>query len=1008
MEDGDRASTPPLKLRAPETIAGTTFARVAGMSRRGFWKRKSTRRKSSMKGVPKCMEGGLLVLLGVACFSAALFAQAGKVSLRGQITDPSGAAIPAATVTLTNPEGTVQQAQTDEQGRYAFRNLPPGKYAVAVTARGFAEFRQAAVKVAPGQARVLNAQLSVTMEKQEVNVQSETSRVSINPENNVSAVVLRGEALKSLSDDPDQLQQELQALAGPAAGPNGGQIYIDGFQGGQLPPKDAILEVRINQNPFSAQYAKLGYGRIEITTKPGYQKFHGRVFGFGNDSAFNSRNPFVTDIPGYHSFFTAGNLGGPISKKASFFISLFHRDIQDASVVSAVVLDPSLNQTPFSQAVLHPQGMTAVRPRVDLQLSNNNVLTLSYEFWKNNNTNDGIGQFALPSQAFNFTEQENEFHLNDTQLISSRTVTQTRFRYRRDTSNQNPISLDPAVNVLGAFTGGGNNLGRALTTENNYELQSLTTMSLGKHNLTFGGRLIDIDQADNTTNGYNGLFTFNSLNAYQITQQGLAQNLTPQQILAAGGGASQFVITAGNPRVQANMINLAFFAEDDWRLRPNMSLTLGLRFETQNHISDHADFAPRLGFAWGLGGGKSPKTVLRAGFGLFYDRFEEPQILQAEHLNGISQQQYIVNSPDFFPTIPSLSTLASYATFPTIYQIAPRLQAPYSVESAVGLERQVTQNITASVTYINTHGVHQLLTRNINAPLPGTYNPVDPSSGVRPFGNVGNIYQYESAGLFNENQLISNFSVRMGAPLTLFGFYTLSYANSNTGGVSSFPMNPYNLAENYGPADWVVRNQFFVGGSIALPYGLSFSPFMIANSGHPYNVTVGKDLNGDSVFNDRPAFAAAGATGPNVVTTEFGTFNIDPAAGQAVIPVNYLTGPGQFSMNARISKTFGFGKATEGGGGFGGHHHHGPAGLGGRGLSGNSGRGLWHRGETVNKRYQLEVGAFIHNAFNVVNLGIPVGNLSSPIFGQSNSLARGFFGGQSANRSINLFMRFSF
>ena len=961
-----------------------------------------------MNDLLKNLERVFLAILVSACFSAALFAQAAGISLRGQVTDPSGAAIPAATVTITGPGGTTQQAQTNEQGEYVFRNLAAGAYTVRINIKGFSEFNKPSVEIASGRAQVLNAQLTVSMQKQEVNVQSETSQIGVSPENNVSALVLKGEALKSLSDDPDELQSELQALAGPAAGPNGGQIYIDGFQGGQLPPKSAILEVRINQNPFSAQYDKLGYGRIEITTKPGYQEFHGRVFAFGNDSAFNSRNPFVTDIPGYHSVFYAGNIGGPLGKKASFFLDLYRRDIQDASVVNAIVLNQNLNQTPFSQAVLHPQTRTNIRPRADFQLSKNNVLSATYQYWKNSNTNDGIGQFSLPAQAYNSAGEENEFHLNDTQVVSARTVTQTRFRYERQTTNQIPFSVDPAVNVLGAFTGGGNTLGKALVTENNYELQSLTAMSLGKHNLTFGGQLIATDQSQNTTSGYNGTFTFNSLNAYQITQQGLAQSLTPAQILAAGGGASQFVITAGNPAAQASLVYLGLYAEDDWRLRPNMSLTLGLRFETQNHISDHADIAPRIGFAWGLGGGKSRKTVLRAGFGLFYDRFKEAQILQADQLNGINQQRYVVNAPDFFPTVPPIGTLTGSATFPTLYQIGSNLRAPYAVESAIGLERQVTQNITASATYINTHGVHQFMTRNINAPLPGTYNPLDPSSGVRPFGDIGNVYQYESDGLFNENQLIANFSIRMGAPLTLFGFYTLSYADSNTGGVDSFPMNPYNIAQDYGPADWVVRNQFFLGGSLGLPYGITFSPFMIANSGHPYNVTIGRDLNGDSVFNDRPAFASAGATGPNVVATQFGTFNIDPSLGQAVIPINYLTGPGQFSMNARLSKTFGFGKATEGGSGFGGHYHGHGGGLGGQGLSGNSGRGLWHQGESANRRYQLEVGVMVHNVFNMVNLGIPVGNLSSPIFGQSNSLAQGFFGGQSANRSINLFMRFSF
>ena len=170
------------------------------------------------------------------------------------------------------------------------------------------------------------------------------------------------------------------------------------------------------------------------------------------------------------------------------------------------------------------------------------------------------------------------------------------------------------------------------------------------------------------------------------------------------------------------------------------------------------------------------------------------------------------------------------------------------------------------MTYINSHGVHQLLTNNINAPLPGTYcastDPTcTPSPGVRPYGNIGDVYQYQSVGIYNENQIIANFNVRAGARLNLFGFYTLSYANGDTGGVNSFPMNPYNIREDYGPSAFAVRNRFFVGGSFGAPYGLQISPFLVAASGQPYNITLGQDLNGDSIYNDRPAFAAAAATG---------------------------------------------------------------------------------------------------------------------------------------------------
>jgi hypothetical protein len=966
-------------------------------------------------------------MLALVCFSAAVFAQTGNVSLSGQVTDPSGAAIPAATVTLAGPGHSTQTAQTDDQGRYAFKGLEPGAYSVAISTRGFSTFTRADIQVAKGRPQMVNAQLAVVMEKQQVTVEGESQQLSVSPENNVGAVVLKGADLKSLSDDPDDLQTELQELAGPAAGPNGGQIYIDGFSGGQLPPKEAILEVHVNQNPFSAAYERLGYGRIDITTKPGFQKYHGSIFSFGNDSAFNSRNPFVTDQPGYHSQMFSGDFGGPITKKASFFFDMFHRSTDNTSIVNAVV--PAANfasgGTSLSEAVPSPASRTNISPRVDLQLSNNNVMSIRYQRWSNENTNAGIGQFQLPTNGYNASGSENLVQVSDTQVISTRTVTQTRFQYRHSEDTQNPLNTDPTLNVIGAFTGGGSNAGALLDTGNQYELQSQTSMTLGKHALSYGGRVRDINDSINTTSGYNGTFTFPGIGNYSIYAQGLSQGLTPAQIIAAGGGASQFSIITGSPVASANRIDYALYAEDTWRVRPNISLTGGLRFEGQNHISDHFDIAPRVGFAWGIGrSGSAPKTVLRAGAGIFYDRFDVGNILQAEQLNGINQQQYIINSPAFLPgDVPPLNTLAGASTFPTIYQIAPNYQTPYVIEGAVGLERQVTRNIKTSVTYVTTHGIHQLLTRNINAPLPGTYDPADPSSGVRPFGDVGNIYQYESAGLYNENQLIANFNVRMGPTLSLFGFYTLSYANTNAGiggssggpseaggglgggGGASFPMDQYDLSQSYGTAAWASRNRFFLGGSIGMPYGFSLSPFMVLSSGRPYNITLGQDLNGDSIYNDRPAFATTLC--PTCMQTALGIFNVDPVSGEQLVPVNDLFGPGQFSLNARLSKTFGFGKEVGGGGGGGFHGHgRGDGGLGGRGLS--SGGGGPRFGGNSDRRYQLELGLMAHNVFNKVNLGTPVGNITSPYFGQSNSLAGGFFNNQSANRSINLFLRFSF
>ncbi|MGH9397366.1 MAG: TonB-dependent receptor domain-containing protein [Terriglobia bacterium] len=959
------------------------------------------------------------------CAASSLLAQTPSGVLRGQVTDPSGAAVTGATVSVSSAKARTRTAKTNQVGAYEIKGLPSGTYTVTVVAPSFSVFEQQKVVIAAGRIQRLNVPLHIQQQVQQVTVSAQATHVGVSPENNASALVIQGKALAALSDDPDELQEELSALAGPAAGPNGGQIYIDGFTGGQLPPKSDILAIHVNQNPFSAQYDRVGYGRIEIITKPGASQYHGSVFADGNDSAFNSRNPFVTQEPPYHSEFFNGNIGGPLGHKASFFFDTFRRSINDSSIVNAIVLDPSFAQVRLTQAVLHPQTRMLITPRIDYQISAKNVLTVRYQLWRDSGINDGIGQFALPSQAFNTHGTEHTLQLGDTQILSDRTVNETRFQFRYGTNNQTPQNLQPAVNVLGAFTGGGNTQGKSADTLQSYELHNLTTMSLGKHTLLFGGRLREWNDSSASTANFNGAYSFPTLTAYQIMEQGLQQGLTFAQIRAAGGGPSQFSIAAGNPIAKVSLADLGLYAEDQWRARPNLSLSAGLRFESQNDIHDHADFAPRIGLAWGLGRGKSPGTVLRAGFGIFYDRFEYDHVLQAERLNGVNQQKFLITNPAFFPTAPPTSTLgmlANGATTPAVYDIGPALRAPYTIQSAIGLEQQVSKNITASVTYLNSHGVHQFLTRNINTPLPGQYDPANPAIG-RPFadvsacavasalpncadGFVGNIFQFESNGLYNQNELISNFRVNEGI-LTLFGFYTLNYASSDTNGVSSSPSNPYDILQDYGRAAFDVRHRLVVGGALSLPYGFRIMPFMHVNSGSPYDITLGHDLLGTSVFNQRPALAAPGQTGPNIVVTRLGTFNTTPGIGEPVIPVNSGDGPGAFNLNLRLSKTFGFGerKGGGGGGGFGGGgHHHG--GLGGRGLSGGGGRNFWRSSE--NARYNLTFSVTAHNVFNNVNLGTPVGNLGSPLFGLSNSLAGGRFSSQASNRRIDLQVRFSF
>jgi len=953
-------------------------------------------------------------------------------ALRGQVTDPSGAAITGAAVIMTPATGSPVTVQSNAQGNYEFAALPAGTYTLSVAAQGFTLYENDKVVIA-AQALRLNVPMAIEVAAQKIQVSDTAPTIDVDPANNAGAIVLSGKELEALPDDPDELLSDLQALAGPSAGPNGGQMYIDGFTAGQLPPKSSIREIRINQNPFSSEYDKLGYGRIEIFTKPGTDKFHGQIFASGNDSSFNAPNPFAGQEPGYESTQFSGNIGGPINKSSSFFFTVERRDINELASINAIVLDPTFSDgIPFVESIHNPRHRTNLGPRFDWAPSKNNTVTARYQYYRDTETNDGIGTLSLPTQAYNSESDEHTIQISDTQIIGAKVVNETRFQFIHDTSIENPLATNPTVNVSGTFSGGSSGGGASTDKQNRFEFQNYTSVIHGNHTTKFGGRLRATRDTNFSTSGFNGAFTFSSLTGPTDTPAAcdmpiqsnppcpISYQYAVQQLM--GGGipyATQLSYTTGLPNAAVNYYDGGLYFQDDWKIRPNITLSSGLRFETQNAIHDHGDWAPRLGIAWGVGGKTAaPKVVIRGGYGIFYDRFQSGQILQAERLNGVTQQQFIVNNPTCFPGInqpvTDFSTCGpATSSSSAVYQISPRLHAPYTLQGAVSVERQLTKNATLSVTYLNSRGFDQFLTINANAPFPGT--PCSPC--VIPTG--GNVYRYVSDGNFKQNQLIANTNVRVGSKVQVFGYYTLNYANGDASGVSSFPSNSYDISQDYGRSSFDVRHRLFFGGTLSLPYLFRLSPFMIFNSGSPFNITSPLDLNGDSIYNDRPGLVST-ATCPNtsisgtVYCTPLGTF--DASGAGRLLPINYATGPNHFVLNLRLTKTFGFGpktKATagnQGQGGPGGGGGGGPRGGGGgpRGPLFGGGGGGFGSGNT-DRRYNLTIGANARNVFNNVNVANPGGVLGSPFFGVSNALLGGPFSpGNSSNRRIDLQATFSF
>ena len=679
-------------------------------------------------------------------------------------------------------------------------------------------------------------------------------------------------------------------------------------------------------------------------------------------------------------------MSGPINRRTSFALDANQNNVDNGSIVNAVTLDPNtLTATPLLNVFKTVQRRTRVEPRVDYQLNDNNTLTLRYGFIRGDIQGAGIGGFNLISSGYH-----NHYRIQTAQFIETSvhgaTVNETRFQSYHNAQELQADSAGPSVQVLASFTAGGSPVGHNLDTQTFYELQNNTTSVRGSHTWRFGVRARFVTDDNVSPQNFNGTFTFSgglapvldatqqplpaleqidSIERYRRTVVFQQLGLTPAQILARGGGASQFSIAAGIPETSASRSDISVFAGDDWRLRPNLTLNLGLRYEYQPNLSDARDIAPRVGFAWAPGGRANnprPKTVLRGGFGIFYDRFPLSYSLAAERYNGIVQQQYVVTNPDFFPNVPSPSALAGFQSQQVIRQLSPSLRSPYVLQSAATLERQLPRNTTLAVTYTNSRGFRELRSEDRNAPLPGTYNPATPGGGVFPLGHPGPVFAMESSGVFRQNQLLLNVNSKVSPTISLFGTYVLSRAMSNTDGVDTFPANPYSFVGEYGPAGYDARHRLNAGGSINTKWNLRFNPLIALQSGPPFDITAGSDLYGTTLFNGRPGIATDPSR-PGLIQTPYGLLDPNPTASETLLSRNLGRGPGQMSVNLRVSKVFGFGAER---------------------------KSAQHRGgifaAPAEHHYNLSVSMSVRNLLNHTNPGPIIGNITSPLFGQANQV----------------------
>lgn len=942
------------------------------------------------------LSSGLVLALAV-CISP-IFAQTPSGSLQGQVKDERGDVIAGAGIKLIGSGGIERSAKTDGHGSYAITRLASGTYSLRVEARGFAPY-ETEVGISNGRPTALDVKLMVFI-KEEMVIESESGPTT-DPDGNASQIVFSGELLNALPSDQASLTAALAAAVGTSAGANGMDVIVDGFTGNRVPPKDLIREIRINRNPFSAEYDHPGFNRVEIFTKPGTETLHGQAFLNISDHRMNSRNPFIEDRAPFQSRQYGGSLSDSlIAKRLSYFLNIERREIGEGLVINATVLDSALNAVSNKKLITTPQHSVTFSPRFDYLINSKSTLSTRYSYSSSNCDNAGLTAFSLPSTAYDTSGSEHALEMTYVTALNARAFDDVRFQFRKASRRDRGDNSAPTINVLEAFTGGGAQGGVALNDSYRWEFANNTSWATGVHSFRVGQRLRYARITDIAPLNFGGTFVFagglapvldgnnhavsgadgqislapiGSIESYRRTLLFQRQGLSPSTIRLLGGGARQFTISTGNPKAGISQLDWGGFILDEWKLRPNMMLSYGLRFEAQTNINGGLDVGPRIGLIWNPGDAKKgpSKTLIRIGFGIFYDRLGESLGLEVRRYDGFTEQQFIISDNsaagrailDAFPTVPSASSLAGLTENRTTRRIQDKLQSPYLMLSGINIERQLPHKIMLVATYANRRRVHDFASRNINAPY---------ESGGRPFDNFGNIFELESGALFKQHQL-SLQARYTSSKMMLFASYVWSKAESNSDGPFTFPANSYDLSAEFGRTAQDIRHSFLINGNINLPLGISFSPFITLRSGIPFNITTGSDSNDDGVFADRPAFATDSGK-PGVRATSYGLLDPVASAGQEIIPRNLGSGPAFFQLNLRVSKTLGFGIS------------HGNTGAGAGGES---------------KRYKIIFALQAQNLTNRTNLGPVIGNLSSSLFGRANSIFGGYGFGASSNPSYN-------
>jgi hypothetical protein len=910
-----------------------------------------------------------LIILTSISFASAKMQTVPGFEIKGEIKDQQGAVIVDAKITIEDRLNNSKETKTDKQGRFEFRNLTSGIYTVRINAEGFGA-KEENVEINSSSPHAEIAATLFPQIKATVIVSDDPNTVTLDPEHSGSTMILKEKHIAALPDDPDELFNRLQLMATTSGGmPGGATVTVDGFLvHGRLPSKGSIREIRINADLYSAEYDKAPYkgGRIEIFTKPGAETFHGSGFFNFNDSALNARNAYAVTKPISSTRRYGVEFGGPIvPKKSGYFVNFERREIDEASTINAITLDSEFHQISISQNVLAPMRLTIGSVRFDDQINPANTFSTRYDFNENRLENQGIGGFNLADRGFNINTVEHTFRFIETRVVSPASVNEARLGITFLHVAERAASNAPAILVPGAFSSGGATAQSQLTNNILLEIGDNFSHVFGKHKLKVGFQVFGRLSSDDRTDNFNGTYIFDGGLAPQldsndqvvpgtsISISGLEQ-YRRTLLLLPGGVPTRFSITTGNPSAHVNQWLFSAFAQDEWKLRQNLSVSMGLRYEGQTNPADKLSLAPRFGVAYAAD--KKQHWILRGRIGMFYTRIPDSIDFDVQRMDGQRQQQILINNPAFpDPFVGGVVTTA----IPTIRQLQNGVSPEASLQMQVAVDHQLPHGWTINFNESYSKGWSALRSVNINAPF--VNGTVDPLTSPRPLGVLENILQYQSTGRTSGTVTYIGVKQAENRRFNVFAGYLFFHLRSNADSPGLLPQSSFSQAGEFVRPFWQATHRAYAAGTIYLPWKLRASPYLSLASGTPFNITTGIDNNGDGSFTDRPSVVSAGT--PGAIQTMFGALSASVING--TLPRNFGTNPMTVTLDLDLARDFALGKST-----------------------------------SKDARYKLTLNVRSSNLLNHVNVTGLNGVLTSPFFDRANSAGPA--------RKIEFGARFSF